>query len=379
MQASSKRQFPSEPLDVPRLANEALDEVCLLASVCSVGKPASVFRQEFQTWWNETGQEIFLATTQEEECDEEDDDDEDPTSTLQADQKEEKELVESLHSVTQTMYAEKEIQKLEEMDPSEDTPAKDFVAEPSDSSDAESELDEEETETENKLTGASVYTLHDILEKAKFLAWKPKADDHESRMLMRVRDLSKHLKEFVALVRIHEGVLSRATVLGMKKKTNQHNLAEHNLAMARQSFQCSALRQSRQALWKEYSQRVVKAVEENAKDSSDATQVPERIGTTAIAHQESRSFQLLVVRPFTSCSAWNGMRFGVVVASWRGGRSATNENAQKLITSASLPAHLVTTVHVMLLTPFGEDSKTFIGSLTGLELSSFLNHGCFSF
>lgn len=81
-------------------------------------------------------------------------------------------------------------------------------------------------------------------------------------MFKRARALLDPAQRFVALVRVAEGILSRASVLGCKRQDNQHNKLEHELALARATFQCSASRQSRHSLWHNYAERLLKDIKE---------------------------------------------------------------------------------------------------------------------
>lgn len=48
---------------------------------------------------------------------------------------------------------------------------------------------------------------------------------------------------------------------------------------------------------------------------------------------------------------------------WRGTKTKSGSLCkQKLVAAGQFPAHLITTVQVQLLMPFGDDDKTFIGT-----------------
>lgn len=227
MQAASKRLL-SDPLNVCSLAQTALDQVCKLASCCSVGKTAADIKAEFAAWWKEVGQDMLLTGSPDDGCDEEDcEEEEDETvDTTDSHKLEEKDLLDSLHCVAEQVTAEEKIEQLEKTNAPETVADKTGDKLP----DSDTEEEEEAPSDNAKLTATGIYTLGDVLEKSGLKDFHPQKDDHESRMFQRVRKLSQQTQTFCAFVRIHEGILSRSTILGMKRPTNKHNAMEHALA-----------------------------------------------------------------------------------------------------------------------------------------------------
>ena len=60
-------------VDIVRLAREALQQVCQLASVCIVNQPASTIQEELKQWWNEVGKDILLNAVEEDQDSEHED------------------------------------------------------------------------------------------------------------------------------------------------------------------------------------------------------------------------------------------------------------------------------------------------------------------
>ena len=369
-QASSDKVLASA-VDVASLAPKALRQVCTLVSACCVGRKADTIISDLENWWHELGQDILFrsdpfADCEPEDLEEEAGDFEQGNGQVTPEKQEEVDLLQSLEMTGNLVATEKELLKYQTGD-DQDLP-QEFIPEPI-LEDADSSEDEvAEDGIPFKLDAENVFTLEHVLDGAGLANFKPKKEDSESKKLQRVRILSRQMQHFCAFVRVSERILSRAKVMGMRRPQNQNNLLQHMLAEARQTYQCSALRQSRQALWKDFSSRVVADVEADLDKENGAIRVPQHLGTMAVSKEE-RKFQLLVVRPCSSSTAFGGLRLGLVVAAWRGGKSKNNEQAQKLRPSGSLPAHYVTTVHVMLLMPYqsGVDAKSyfqtsFIGS-----------------
>ena len=369
-QASSDKVLASA-VDVASLAPKALRQVCTLVSACCVGRKADTIISDLENWWHELGQDILFrsdpfADCEPEDLEEEAGDFEPGNGQVTPEKQEEVDLLQSLEMTGNLVATEKELLKYQTGD-DQDLP-QEFIPEPI-LEDADSSEDEvAEDGIPFKLDAENVFTLEHVLDGAGLANFKPKKEDSESKKLQRVRILSRQMQHFCAFVRVSERILSRAKVMGMRRPQNQNNLLQHMLAEARQTYQCSALRQSRQALWKDFSSRVVADVEADLDKENGAIRVPQHLGTMAVSKEE-RKFQLLVVRPCSSSTAFGGLRLGLVVAAWRGGKSKNNEQAQKLRPSGSLPAHYVTTVHVMLLMPYqsGVDAKSyfqtsFIGS-----------------
>lgn len=67
----------------------------------------------------------------------------------------------------------------------------------------------------------------------------------------------------------------------------------------------------------------------------------------------------------------SGIRFGVVVGFWRCGRNKNTKAGQRIVPGGTVPANVVTTVHMMFLMPFKE-ANTFMATLLALWGSLFV-------
>eukprot|EP00913_Durusdinium_trenchii_P016182 g15207.t1 len=201
----------------------------------------------------------------------------DTEEPISADNAEKQELLESLQAAVQYVEAGKALAGLQGL--TEDTGTCAEAASSSElppSSNADPEASESEEEVDNApatLRDDCCFTLQDILKSAGLSDFSPLPDDHESRKLQRIRKLLPHSQNFCAFVRVGEKILSRALVMGVKRRKNRRNLIQHALAQARLTYSCCSTRQSRQALWRDYADRVVK---ESAAitGNSDGAQVP---------------------------------------------------------------------------------------------------------
>ena len=217
----------------------------------------------------------------------------------------------------------------------------------------------------------TVLTLAEVLKEAGLESYAPSKNDDESRMLTRIRLLCWQMQAFVSLVRIEEGILSRASIVGMKRPSNQHNTYEHQLALARAAFQISSGRQSRHSLWCNFSQRAVKDVAEELSSvgiSECSVQAPDAYKISKeVDGFPQRTYQLLVVKPTQIAESCGGLRFALTVSAWRAGRNKKSAQGQKPVGTGTMPAHLVTFVHVRLLMPSPECDQTYFGTWHGLS------------
>ena len=100
-------------------------------------------------------------------------------------------------------------------------------------------------------------TLCGVLQRAGLLEYKPGSDDNEEKLLKRVRSMCPFMRALSAVVRTEEGILTRAQVHGGVTQTfRRNNLAEHLLAEARAEFHCSAEKQTRHGLWRQYVEKI---------------------------------------------------------------------------------------------------------------------------
>ena len=188
------------------------------------------------------------------------------------------------------------------------------------------------------------------------------SSDTEAKMYVRLRSMFPSMQRFSELVRIEEGVLSKASIIGISPLASLANLLEHWAAQARESFQCSEAKQTRHALWAGYTEKcealaasfVAPAGPANPADPENpisAKVTHFNPCCTLVEHSEDRSYQLLVVRPTESSS----LRFGVTMHVWRGGLHAnTAQSSRKFIPEGFLPAEWTVKVHVILLMPHAD-------------------------
>lgn len=262
-----------------------------------IKRKASDIKHDLEAWWSTAGRDLIASgQAQDPEPDSDDDLPEEPA----AQESEEKDpLVESIEATQAGMKLDAELTQL-----AEDPDFKGLDEKPTEKPDpieADSDESDQEEAWIKDLDPDAVSTLKDVLDQAKMATFTCQTDDHEGRMLRRVRQLSGPMRNFVAKVRIHEGILSRATVMNCKAKCNKHQQYEHALALARAAFQCSAQRQSRFSLWTSFASRVLQDIKvelEMPDDSELAALKPEAFhASTEPDKAGDRSFQLLVVRP----------------------------------------------------------------------------------
>jgi hypothetical protein len=224
------------------------------------------------------------------------------------------------------------------------------------------------------LSVSKTFTLQHVLEEANLLDYVPKANEGEHKLFQRMRSLAGPMKNFTAAVRVYEGILTRASVLGPRRPSNAHNVLEHELALARAAFQCSSERQGRHAVWQTYSERVLADMVEDPQIQLQGAQPLKYLGPpTAVNEDGHRKVQLIVTRPLhAAAGACGGLRFGVLMAVWRCGRSNTENSTdkrQKLVPSGVVPVHVVSKVHVLMLMPASKDDgagEYLVGSSFGL-------------
>lgn len=351
---------------------------------------------ELEEWWKQTGHDLLFGGAANEAPEDEDSEEEDEEDLIEPDagvpeeEAETKCLQDDLDSTKHALVLKSELKKFDD-DPDFEGDNDEKPADPAES-DSEEEMEESDGEaagTVSSLDPKSVKTLEDVLTQAKFKDFEP-CKDHEAKTLQRIRALTPSIRNLVAFTRVNENVLSTASVMKIRKGENAHNVAQQQLAQARQAFQCSSERQSRHQQWFKFSERTVADVQEGLGSSNgpDAASVPKVLGpSTTLSDEHGRRFQLLVVRPLLSGATSGGLRFAIPVAAWRAGRLKKNvkkaqsqgqvkSNGQKLLPAGQLPVHMITAVHVQLLMPWESAGifNTFIGSWRGFDLQLFCSH-----
>lgn len=352
------------------VSKDALKLACQLASVCKVGTTASSIQSSLENWFSEIGKDMLFGP----DVDfgmggdaESDSEDEQEEATTDVAKEEASNLLQAAGCTEKGLLITDEHKKMQS-----DTT---YLGEPEKPENEENASSDEESEIEEHkpsnwpVAYGEIRTLQHILENADMLEFKPEQDDHEARALLRLRALTKPIQSFVAYVRVNEHILTRASVLGMKRKKNQHNIYMHELAKARAAFTCSSMRQSRHNLWTSFSQRVCQDIHElslavKSEKAAESALVPTRF-QPPVADEKSdskdRLYQLLVVRPLsTGSKTCGGLRFATPIGVWRAGKGKKKTNGQgQKIFMHGLSAHLVSMVHVQLLQPFGDvDGKS---------------------
>ena len=196
--------------------------------------------------------------------------------------------------------------------------------------------------------------LSDVLQRAGLSNFKADADEPEAEILNRVRAMGPFM-HFTALVRQKEGIISRASILRKKACRLPHLQLEHELALARADYMCNSQRQSRFALWAEYSERVSEVVAglEQEEDGKDALQkVVSLKPNGGLLPDGRRVCQILLIRPFMSGGSLGPFRLGLVVCAFRGGKKG-KVGKQFAWTESALPFSSSTRVHCRLLFPQG--------------------------
>ena len=145
-------------------------------------------------------------------------------------------------------------------------------------------------------------SLEDILVLSGMDQWKPmKEEDTECEAIKRVNKLRPYLNSFSTLVRCHEGLLSQAVVTGDLARLPEQCVFEAELGKATHEFHCSAVRQSRHALWCDYTGRLLaayKAMDTGDEDEHGPVRAIKGITPTSCAGTpEARSCQVLMIRP----------------------------------------------------------------------------------
>ena len=242
-----------------------------------------------------------------------------------------------------------------------------------------SEADEKEEPAMKKHKGDSdaiVKTLRDVLSRSGFLDFVPPENDDESKALERVKAMGPHLRMFASLARCSEGILSKAAVLGHRQHPREQWIHEKELAAARAQYHCSAQRQSRHSLWMQFSERVMEVVGQMKEDgdvdaAQGATQCKIITPNSFFGQDGERTCQLLVVRPFKAGGHAGALRFCVVIAAWRGGKSGKTKSAKQYPwTEGSLPKYAATWVHVRMLKPEEKQNENGWELLTANNLSA---------
>ncbi|CAE8646667.1 unnamed protein product [Polarella glacialis] len=206
-------------------------------------------------------------------------------------------------------------------------------------------------------------TLADVL--AGLLAFASKVDDCEASCVQRVRSIFPAARRLSFLVRQAEGILSKAALQGLHGGENRHNTIEHIISLARIAIECSAAKQTRFALWANFSTSCSQfasngkaskgkkaAVAAQTKANADVAQPVLFFLTPSSVDNETsscaRRYQVLVVRP----DATQSLRFALVAEVWRGGiHHDTARTAKKLVPIGPLPAECAVTIRAVLLMP----------------------------
>lgn len=223
-----------------------------------------------------------------------DDDGEEP-------EKEENEVLHALETVETSVALEKSL--AEEIADLEKQHAPVLVPDVSEPADEQDETCTEPSPKAIKIDRC-VKTLRDVLSLSGFDTFQPKDKDSEMDLLKRVAKMSPFLRSFASLVRIEEGILNKTAVTGAFNKLNSQQIYEAELAKARADYHCSSTRQSRFALWCDFSSRVFEAYKQEAVPAGGSS-CSENLAVKEIStlrpasfysEEGTRACQVLVVR-----------------------------------------------------------------------------------
>lgn len=205
-------------------------------------------------------------------------------------------------------------------------------------------------------TGSLIRGLGDVLRQAGLDQFVPKEGEPEGAALGRVRRMAPFMQGFSALVRCQEKVLSRASIVGRAPSKMAHNILEFQLAEARAEYHCSAQRQSRFALWADFSGRILKCLqdlseEEPEKDHDGVREIKHLHPNSCLnASGDERVCQIVVIRPFMTGGELGPCRIALVVGAWRGGKTS-KKGKEVPWCGAGLPINAATRVHCKMLVP----------------------------
>lgn len=97
--------------------------------------------------------------------------------------------------------------------------------------------------------------------------------------------------DFVRRVCKEERFLSAAQIEGLKPRENRHNSMMHELAKARLSFDCCGQRQSRFALWSNFSQSALVASKGGTTDGGAIEQI-QYVHPSCLMSEGQRQYQM---------------------------------------------------------------------------------------
>ena len=172
--------------------------------------------------------------------------------------------------------------------------------------------------------------------------------------LLRVHALIGGIRRMSRLCRLEEGLLSLAALEEAQVPMNQHNLRQHELALARQAASLSRTRVSRSAAWAAAQAAFVAKVK--TKNAAASGEDPGLIPVAAYKPQlDPKVPQVLLIR-----DAEQGARLCLVLSVYRGSvvRKATSKQLGQVRVSKpvadELPAECVRVVHVAPLAREGD-------------------------
>ena len=392
MEASSTRMLDEHP-DLASIARDCLHTVCLFNAICT-GKSAGDIQSDLISWWKSDGQKDLFPNAvngqwQEDniEADSDEEGDEEAEGDIEtAAESKEKEMASKLVDVEVLNTLEKDFQDLMA---TVSSTGSDKVVEKNDE-----QLPATDDETVPEVTAKKAKTqlvekgevpdfvrsLEDVIEKAGFSKFKSQENDSEKERIKRMRLMFPFMQAFSAMMRVKEGILSQAAVIGTSSKSRQHNEAEHALALARAAHACNAGRQSRFALWAAFSDRVL----DSASDAKGAVGKVVKLGPAC--QKDAAGFvrrQLLVVKvESTPGTGSNPLRFATPTSVWRVARK-TGKSGRRYLPDANLPVSLLAQVQVLLLTPKESSSKPghfhLLGSTFGTNMFYFFYFFIFFF
>lgn len=258
--------------------------------------------------------------SEKDEDEEEEDPTEDPHAEQEDDQVKEKpnEVVQSLHMVETGLELEKalaaESTELEKASPQVSV----------DDALPDNSEDTEEPEVKKMKVDRCVKTLRDVLTMSGLAQFNPSSEDTEHDLFQRIKKVRPFLNSFSTLVRCGEGLLGRAVVTGDTSKLNPQQIFEMELAKANLEYHCSGQRQSKHALWADYSQRLFQAAKAAATETEpqEDAEVPVKEITylrpcSYLGADGQRVSQIVLVRTCMAGNEAGSLRLGASDAHGR--------------------------------------------------------------
>ena len=209
----------------------------------------------------------------------------------------------------------------------------------------------------------------DILKIAGLRAFNPKASDSQDDALQRIRSLCPLIRTFVAKVRVHEALLSKAIIHGkVGQKCGRHHRLEHLLARLRRKYSLQGVRQSRFTAWAYFSQVVSdKAIATTG--NPDAAEQLKMFVPSCHASNGARAYQIIAVRLHIV-----GMpQLALVEEVFRGSHRNGGRRSGKKLCEHPVDSQHAAVIRAVLLEPVPDAAGEFMFTCTCLSPAVVLN------